>query len=94
MDQAAGPVPAQDSGACIRSGWMRTPGRRPLLQRPVRAMHAVVIGVLVQDQSQVAFAAATATAADAAVFHAVIVAAGGRERNTKDSLKQAEKSAG
>jgi hypothetical protein len=36
---------------------MRTSGRRPLLQRPVRAIDVVVTGVLVQDQSQVAFAA-------------------------------------
>ncbi len=36
MDQAAEPVPAQDPGICTQSRWIRMPGRRGLLQRPVR----------------------------------------------------------
>jgi hypothetical protein len=35
---------------------MRAPGRRVLLQCPVRAMQVVVIGVLAGDQPQVPFA--------------------------------------
>ena len=46
MDQAAEPIPAQnpDVGARIRR--TRTSGRWALLQRPVRAMRVVVVGVL------------------------------------------------
>ncbi len=46
MDQAAEPVPAQDPDICARSRGMRAPGRRGLLQRPVRAVEDVVGGVL------------------------------------------------
>ena len=35
-DQAAEPVPAQNPDGCARASWMRTPGRRALLQCPVR----------------------------------------------------------
>ena len=35
---------------------MSTPGRRALVQRPVRPMDVVVIDVLTQDQPQVSFA--------------------------------------
>jgi hypothetical protein len=37
------------------SKWLRTPGRRPLLQRPV-PVQVVVIDVLAKDQPQVPFA--------------------------------------
>jgi hypothetical protein len=56
MDQAAEPVPAQNPDVCARSGWMRTPGRRALLQRPVRPVGVVMVGVLIKDQPQVPFA--------------------------------------
>ena len=46
-DQAAEPVPAPNPDVGARSGRMRTPGRRALLQRPVRAMQVVMVGVLV-----------------------------------------------
>ena len=49
------PVPAENQDACAWSRWLPTPGRRALLQRPVRAMLVVVIGVLAQDQPQVPF---------------------------------------
>jgi hypothetical protein len=55
-DQAAEPVPAENPDIRARSGWMRTPGRRALLQHPVRAMLVIVIDVLAQDQPQVPFA--------------------------------------
>jgi hypothetical protein len=55
MDQAAEPVPAQNPDVGGQSGWMRTAGGRPLLQRPVRAMQIAVIGVLVKDKPQVPF---------------------------------------
>ncbi len=56
MDQAAEPVPAQNPDACAQSGRMRAPGRRGLLQRPVRAMQVVMSDVLAHDQPQVPFA--------------------------------------
>jgi hypothetical protein len=52
MNQATEPVPAQNPDACARGRRMRTPGRRALLQRPLRAVQLVVVGVLAQDQSQ------------------------------------------
>jgi hypothetical protein len=41
-DQAAEPLPAEKPDVCARSGWMRTPGRRALLQCPVRPVRIVV----------------------------------------------------
>ena len=73
MDQAAGPAPAQNPDAGVRRGRNRTPGRRDLLQRPVRAMQVVMVGVLAEDQPQVPLAgdqypvqALTASAGDPA----------------------------
>jgi hypothetical protein len=52
MDRAAEPVPAENPDVGTRSGWMRTPRRRTLQQRPVPTQ-VVMIGVLAQDQPQV-----------------------------------------
>jgi hypothetical protein len=49
MDQATEPITAQNPDVGIRSGRNRMPGRRPLLQRPMRPMRVVVPGVLSQD---------------------------------------------
>jgi AAA domain len=49
-DQAAEPVPPQKAHTGHFSRRMRTPGGRVLLQRPMRPMDIVVIGVLSQDQ--------------------------------------------
>jgi hypothetical protein len=46
MDQTAETVPAQNLDAGARSGLNRTPGRRGLLQRPVRAVQVLMVGVL------------------------------------------------
>jgi len=56
MDQAAERVPAQHLDICTQSRWIRMPSRRGLLQCPVRPVDLVMVGVLVQDQSQVPFA--------------------------------------
>src|SRR5690348_4096688 len=52
-DLAAEPVPAQYPDAGAPSRWIHAPGGRVLLQRPVRSVAVVVIGVLTQDQPQV-----------------------------------------
>lgn len=52
MDQATEPVPAQNPGVGAWGWRNRTPGRRSLLQRPVRAMQVVMVGVLAEDQPQ------------------------------------------
>ncbi len=39
--RAAEPVPAENLDVCAWSRWLPTPGRRALLQRPVRAMLVV-----------------------------------------------------
>jgi len=49
-DQAAEPVSPQNPNVGARSGWNRTPGRRGLLERPVRAMQVVMVGVFAEDQ--------------------------------------------
>jgi len=56
MDQATEPVPAQNPGVGAWGGRNRTPGRRSLLQCPVRAMQVVMVGVLAEDQPQVSLA--------------------------------------
>lgn len=56
MDQAAEPIPAQYSDVCLQNRWMRTPGRRGLLQRPVRPVRVVVAGVFIKNQAQVPLA--------------------------------------
>lgn len=55
-DQSTEPVPAPNPDVCVRSWWMRAPGRRVLLQRPVEAVGVAVIGVFAKDQPQVPFA--------------------------------------
>ncbi|MGH3275390.1 MAG: hypothetical protein ACRDNZ_13845, partial [Streptosporangiaceae bacterium] len=56
MDQATEPVPAHDSDIRARGGWIRAPGRRPRLQRPMRPVTVVVAGVLAEDEPQVPLA--------------------------------------
>lgn len=56
VDQAAEPVSAQNQDVGLRSGWMRTPGGRALLQCPVRPVRVVVVDVLTQGQAHVPFA--------------------------------------
>lgn len=56
MDQAAQPVPAQNACACHVGGRLRRPSGRASLQRPVRPVSVVVIGVPAQDQAQMPFA--------------------------------------
>jgi hypothetical protein len=51
-DQATEPITVQNPDAGIRSGRNRMPGRRPLMQRPMRPMRVVMIGVLAEDQPQ------------------------------------------
>ena len=53
VDQAAEPVPPQNTHTGHFGGPMRTPGRRFLFQRPVRPMGVVVVDVLAQDHPQV-----------------------------------------
>jgi len=50
-------VSPQNTHAAHLYGWMDAPGGRTLLQRPVRPMSVVMVGVLSQDQPQVPFAA-------------------------------------
>ena len=49
MDQAAEPVPAQNAHPGRVAGWMCAPGGRVLLQRPVRPVDVVVVGVVAKD---------------------------------------------
>jgi len=56
VDQAAESVSAQNAHTGHFDRRMRTPGGRVLLQRPVRAMRVVVVGVLAEDQPRVPFA--------------------------------------
>ena len=56
VDEPAESVPAQNSDVHAQGSWMRAPGRRPLLQCPVRPVRVVVIDVLTEDQPQVPFA--------------------------------------
>jgi hypothetical protein len=56
VDQAAEPVPPQNSDTCACCGRILAPGGRILVQRPVRPTRIVVIGVLAEDQPQVPFA--------------------------------------
>ena len=53
MNQAAEPVPAHNTSTRLFAGRMHPPGGRVLLQRPVRPMDVVVVGVLAEDQPQV-----------------------------------------
>jgi Helix-turn-helix of DDE superfamily endonuclease len=52
VDQTAEPVPSQDPDIRAQGGRMLAPGRRALVERPVRAMDVTVIDVLAQDQLQ------------------------------------------
>ena len=56
MDQAAEPVLPQNPDTSARGGRILAPGRRVLMQRPVRPVHVAVVGVLAEDQPQVPFA--------------------------------------
>ena len=56
VDQAAEPVPAQNAHNGHFGRQMRASGGRLLLQRPVRAVRIVMIGVLAEDQPQVPLA--------------------------------------
>jgi hypothetical protein len=55
-DQAAEPVPPQDTDIRVHNGRTVTPSGRALAERPVRAMNVVVLDVLTQDQPQVPLA--------------------------------------
>jgi len=54
VNQATQPVPPENAHIRHCRGWMRTPGRRVLVQCPVRPVGVVVIDVLVEDQPKVA----------------------------------------
>jgi len=56
VDQAAEPVPPQNPDTCACCGRVLASGGRVLVQRPVRPVAVVVIGVLAEDQLQVPFA--------------------------------------
>ena len=56
VDQATETVPAQNAHTGHVSGWVCAASGRVLLQRPVRPVRIVMIGVLGQDQPQVPFA--------------------------------------
>jgi hypothetical protein len=45
-DEAAETVSPQNTHAALLYGWMDAPGGRTLLQRPVRPMSVVLVGVL------------------------------------------------
>ena len=51
MDQAAEPVPAQNAYPGHVAEWMCAPGGRVLLQRPVRPVDVVVVGVLAKSRT-------------------------------------------
>jgi hypothetical protein len=55
-DQTAKPVPPENLDIGDWSRWMRMPGGRALLQRPVGPVDVIVIDVLAQDQPQVPLA--------------------------------------
>jgi hypothetical protein len=56
VDEAAEPIPPENARIRHGCGWMRTPGGRVVVQRPVRPVAVVVTGVLAEDQPQVPFA--------------------------------------
>jgi hypothetical protein len=56
VDEAAEPVPAQNSHTGHVTRWMHAFDGRALLQGPVRPVRIVMIDVLAQDQRQVPFA--------------------------------------
>jgi len=56
VDQAAESVAPQHLNIRARCGRMDASGWRVLLQRPVRAVALVMVGVLAQDQMEVPFA--------------------------------------
>jgi hypothetical protein len=53
VDQAAESVPVQNAHPGRVAGWMRAPGRRVRLQRPVRPARIVMISVFAQGQPKV-----------------------------------------
>jgi hypothetical protein len=53
LDQAAEPVPPQNPGTCAFGRRILLPAGRVLVQRPVRPMGAVMVGVLAEDKPQV-----------------------------------------
>ena len=55
VDQAAESVPPEHADTCTFRQGIGSPGRRILLQRPVRPVGVVVIGVLAGDEPQMAF---------------------------------------
>ena len=55
-NQAAEPIPPQDPDIRAHGGQTLTPNWRALAERPVRAMNAIVLDVLTQDQPQVPLA--------------------------------------
>ena len=56
VDQAAEPVPPQNPDACACGGSTLASGGWVLVQRPVRPMGVVMVGILAEDQLQVPFA--------------------------------------
>jgi hypothetical protein len=55
VDEAAEPILPENARIRDGCGWVRTPGGRVLVQRPVRPVAVVVIDVLAEDQPQVPF---------------------------------------
>jgi hypothetical protein len=55
VDQAAESVPPEHADACAFRQGIGSPRRRILLQRPVRPVGVVVIGVLAGDEPQMPF---------------------------------------
>jgi len=56
VDQAAEPVPPQNPDTCACGGRTLASGGRVLVQRPVRPMGVVMVGVLAENRLQVPFA--------------------------------------
>jgi hypothetical protein len=56
VDQAAESVPPEHADTCTFRQGIGSPGRRILLQRPVRPVGVVVIGVLAEDEPQMPLA--------------------------------------
>ena len=48
VDEAAEPIPPENARIRDGCGWVRTPGGRVLVQRPVRPVAVVVIDVLAE----------------------------------------------
>jgi hypothetical protein len=61
VDKAAEPVSPQNPDTCACGGRTLASGGRVLVQRPVRPMGVVMVGVLGEDQLQVPFAGDSAS---------------------------------